>query len=731
MTPEAHIEELAMRISLAAGSPSLLIVVAASDASLDEARAFLSELLHQHLKRVEDLGACDVDTGPACWVELTHEHPADAYILSAAPWGPFSGNAFAGLLNAEREFLRRLAGPVLLVVSRDTERVLRQKAPDFFTWAARTYEMPDPAELATIATRLGIRSAAAQAVADEQPIRFLHLSDLHLRPQRVKRYDQDRVLRGLVDFLEREREQFPIDLVFVTGDLAHSGKRDEFDLVVELLQRILDVTRVPAAHCFVVPGNHDVDRDVGRWLRRTLDKDEESIAFFEEPEARRFHLQKLEAYRCAFSGLLGKDRALGLGVGEDAVECVTVHGQKIAIASFNTAFFAQGDDDHGKLWLGEPNVNRAGDRIAREGASLAIALLHHPFEELHEIERVSVEHRFERIFNLVLRGHMHQQKSRGIASQRGGYIELAAPSAYQGSPWPNGCLVGELRPRAGKVKIVPYAYASGADPWVLDTKVFPDNALEGYTHTFALAEKRRTDSALQRHLEKATEEAVWAAPETVKRRVAREFGIETKSGKMSKEVVQQVAKAAAATVDDTALVARVVDQRRMRDVLSKTAADELEAESATKIPRSESRFLERALTRVATLVHQKIRGKISKDAGRDGSMLVHFIATGLGHVLDGPVTIEPTLPGGLRPDILIGAPGDAPFLRAIVEVSLQRSAGPELHEELARLDGYLESADTQNGALVAIHPSRGNEEPRMERVKTPGGREVLVLHLSW
>jgi hypothetical protein len=32
--------------------------------------------------------------------------------------------------------------------------------------------------------------------------------------------------------------------------------------------------RVPPKRMFVVPGNHDVDRDVGRWLLRTLGKDE-------------------------------------------------------------------------------------------------------------------------------------------------------------------------------------------------------------------------------------------------------------------------------------------------------------------------------------------------------------------------------------------------------------------------------------------------------------------------
>ncbi|MDC3953846.1 metallophosphoesterase family protein [Polyangium jinanense] len=736
MTPEARIEELSARISLAQGSPSLLVVVAESDATLDEARKLLVGILQRAQMRVEDLGACDVDMGPARWVELTHERAADAYVLSAAPWGPFSGGAFAGLLNAEREFLRRLAGPVLLVVSRDTERILRQKAPDFFTWAARTYELPAPAELVAIARKLGALPDRAPGVpSEEPPIRFLHLSDLHLRPQRVKRYDQDRVLRGLVDFLEQDHQRFPLDLIFITGDLAHSGKPEEFELVVDLFQRILDVTGVPPSHFFVVPGNHDVDRDVGRWLRRTLDKDEEAIVFFEDEHARRFHTQKLEAYRVALASLLGEDRTLGLGVGANAVEVVTVRGARIAVASFNSAFFAQGDDDHGKLWLGEPNVDRAGDRIADEGAQAAIALLHHPFEELHELERDIIEHRFERLFDLVLRGHMHQPKSRGIASQRGGFVELAAPSAYQGSPWPNGCLLGELRPRSGKVRITPYMYASGADPWVLDTKVFPDDAKDGYTHTFAVPEKKRTPSVLRRHLAQATEEAVEAAPEAVQRQVAKVLGIEAPSSRMPKEVAKKVARAAAAKVDDPALLANVVDERRMSTALSKTAADELEAGGPTRIPRSDPQFLEKALGRVAEFIHRKVSGKVAKDAARE-EMLVQLIATALSHIVDGPVSVERLLPDAGRPHIVIGAPNDTPAIRSIIGVHLVSKLGdwalsdvPE--KRLERLDLHLESGHAEHGALVEVYTGEGDAVPRIERTKTPSGQNVLVLHLFW
>ncbi|MFS8069017.1 MAG: metallophosphoesterase family protein, partial [Byssovorax sp.] len=470
------LDDLRTRLQLAQGSATLLLAIAEHDAVLDETRRLLVELLRLTPLAVADLGAISLDAGPRRWAELTKGHADDVVVLSAAPPTPLSLGAMVRLYNAERELLRQLEAPLVLVISSATEKATRQQAPDFFTWAARTYALPSKSELTALAKQLGVTPAIVEPpVPEEDPIRFLHISDIHLRPLIVKRYDQDRVLRGLLDLLARDRQEFPLDLIFITGDLAHGGKADEYVLVVELLKRLMEVTGVPPEHVFVVPGNHDVDRDVGRWLLRTLGKDEESVAFFEDAKSRVFHLKKLEAYAESMRALLGKERPLGLAVGEEAVEIVEVRGSRLAVASFNSAWFAQGDDDRGKLWLGEPNVNRAGQRVADLEAPFAVALLHHPLDDLHEGERDDVEHYFERSFDVVMRGHLHKDKTRAIATQRGGYVEVAGAAAYQGSQWPNGCFLGEIWTRTRKVRLRPYAYATPADGWVLDAKVFPDD----------------------------------------------------------------------------------------------------------------------------------------------------------------------------------------------------------------------------------------------------------------
>lgn len=510
--PASLVDELLARIRLAGRSGTLLLLIGEDWRAVEASRDALLALLRSLGPfQVEDLGKTSPRSGPVAWVEQTRARPADAFVLVVQPGGALAARAFGRRLNGERENLRGLAGPLLLFMCAEDERVLREVAPDFFTWIAQGYELPGAAELGAYAraSGAGVEGAASSepaAVAPllvaTPPIRYLHLSDIHFKTDATRAYDQDKVLRGLLTMLQRQRERSPLDLIFFTGDLAQGAEPLEYARAVAFFGDLLAATGVDPCHVFVVPGNHDVDRRVGRWVVRTLDSRETSDAFFVEENAasRAAHLRKFEAYRDALAPLLGASRPLGLHVGAEAVEVVEVRGAKIAVASFNSAWFAVAEDDIGKLWLGEANIDHAADRIAAEGPiAAAIALMHHPTEYLAEAERSEIERRLEGSFDLVLRGHLHKDKAKSIGTARGGYVEVASPAAYQGSQWPNGCFVGELQADPRTLRLEAYKFGSGADPWALDASAFPDDAEDHYRHTFALR-ARRAGGAVRRAL---------------------------------------------------------------------------------------------------------------------------------------------------------------------------------------------------------------------------------------
>ncbi len=496
--------ELEARIGLSRATPTLLLIIVRDDQGLTETARHLSALLGRASLNVFQIDGAASKEGPARWAEESRSTTADAFLVAVAPVGPLAARGAAKLFNAQRQNLRDLAGPLILLLSRKDEAQIRETAPDFFSWVAQSYEAPSLEALITLGVERGAVEPAAEKPA-EIPVRFLHLSDLHLRPAPGKRYDQGRVLKGLISFLSRDRSDFPLDLIFITGDLAFAGAAEEYAVVEQFLTDLLGATGVPPEQVFVVPGNHDVDRRTSKWLLRTLASDEEASDFFINGSSRSWHAHKFDAYRTSMSKVVGANRPLGLGVGPDAVEIVEVRGQQIAVASFNSAWFAHDDSDTGKLWLGEANLDQAVERIQHESdVSLAIALMHHPTETLSELEREPVERLLERSFDVVLRGHLHREKTRVLQGQRGSYLEVAAPASYQGSQWPNGCFLGELYPAGRAVRLRPYTFSSGADPWVLDAKVFPDDEKHGYRHMFHLGERRTSNFGRRSDQKKAS-----------------------------------------------------------------------------------------------------------------------------------------------------------------------------------------------------------------------------------
>lgn len=72
---------------------------------------------------------------------------------------------------------------------------------------------------------------------DDRPVRVLHLSDMHFRAS--KSWDADPVLRALTEFVGEEAGRgLTPDLVAITGDLAFSGRADEYRLARAWLDRL-------------------------------------------------------------------------------------------------------------------------------------------------------------------------------------------------------------------------------------------------------------------------------------------------------------------------------------------------------------------------------------------------------------------------------------------------------------------------------------------------------------
>lgn len=91
---------------------------------------------------------------------------------------------------------------------------------------------------------------------------FMHLSDIHFRHGRAgDAHDEDRLLRHELQLdLRRLRTRLTrLDGLIVSGDVAFSGKSDEFDYARGWLESVREQLECPPESVMITPGNHDVD----------------------------------------------------------------------------------------------------------------------------------------------------------------------------------------------------------------------------------------------------------------------------------------------------------------------------------------------------------------------------------------------------------------------------------------------------------------------------------------
>lgn len=212
-------------------------------------------------------------------------------------------------------------------------------------------------------------------------ITILHVSDLH-----AKLSDKDKIQGRAIALLEDiARQNVKPDLVLFTGDVAFSGKKEEYELADELvfqpLQRRLQIS---PKKIFVIPGNHDVDKTLinsmeETGLKKNLKNSDEAAKAF-----------KTNSYATGrLKGYLDFFQTWPTGsINPFTTHSLTIRGFDIGIACLNSAWRCSGekDKDKSKLFLTHEQVNVAADALDK--CLLRIALIHHPFDWYHSSELI-------------------------------------------------------------------------------------------------------------------------------------------------------------------------------------------------------------------------------------------------------------------------------------------------------------------------------------------------------
>jgi predicted phosphodiesterase len=310
-----------------------------------------------------------------------------------------------------------------------------------------------------------------------ETITWLHLSDLHFRESRT--YDENIVLQALLrDIAERIQTDGPRpDLVTVTGDIVFSGKQGEYDLARLFFDKLLTTTGLPRERLFVVPGNHDVDRDLitagAKAIGASLTDRDSVNTLLTTPGDRRLVLARFKGYKefvnDYFAGHLAFDDEHYFYVQE-----LDLSGRRIALLGLNSAWLCASDQDkEQKLVIGERQARMALDTEQATGAELKIALLHHPFDWLREFDQNDSAAMLLDNCDFVLHGHLHHTAMAQLVSPDSGAMVIASGACYETRQYPNSYnfVRLDLSAETGTVYLRRYSDARGGF-WAKDTLTY-------------------------------------------------------------------------------------------------------------------------------------------------------------------------------------------------------------------------------------------------------------------
>ena len=320
------------------------------------------------------------------------------------------------------------------------------------------------------------------------PLTYVHVSDIHFGQERgTEVYVHDDVKQCLIADVAEVMTAAGIermDGVIVTGDIAFSGKKSEYDLAAQWLDRLTEVIGCEKTDVIVVPGNHDIDRDrisagAGLMLRQIVEGGNDELErFFSDTGDRELLHAKFHDYRDFAEGYDCPLESNG-GVAVNRKAAITP-GRFLRFVGLNSALLCTGrDGDEGRLLIG----GRQHVLPRTQGEELVV-LCHHPVESLQDQEVASRYIRSRARVHIY--GHVHRPSVAVETPVEGGDLltmsagAVVPPNADVGYQYTYNVLTFEWDARTDglKIEIVPRSWNEHATIFDADMRQFGEDRLQ-------------------------------------------------------------------------------------------------------------------------------------------------------------------------------------------------------------------------------------------------------------
>lgn len=338
----------------------------------------------------------------------------------------------------------------------------------------------------------------------KQRLIWLHLSDFHLcKPKSGWRSDD--ILKKLQeDFgkIANENNQPLIpDLIFITGDIVFGDIEDsvttkigksiseqfnEAEILIEKIRNSFN-PQIEKKNIFIVPGNHDINKNKLLKENETKSKDQPNesnkeinvndlIKIFRDNTSPDFKIvkERLLNYReflekTGYGELFNSEVRTDDEIDKDKLiysKIIEVKGFQLGIAGFNSAWpITIMKNEKGKILIdADYQIHALIKNI--DSAQIKIGLMHHPWNWLHKMEDPFHKRQFSNRFDFFLHGHEHVG---WIEERINNCIDISTGACYGHKEGEMGynmvCLESDEKRIFGKIYLRKYN-SSGEEGWI-------------------------------------------------------------------------------------------------------------------------------------------------------------------------------------------------------------------------------------------------------------------------
>lgn len=198
-----------------------------------------------------------------------------------------------------------------------------------------------------------------------------------------------------------------IDTIIFSGDIAFSGKEEEYEKALEFfINPLLKILELNLDDLYICPGNHDSDRsEIDRFehsYRKTATLQEINDL------AKDIINDKLPWKRItAYNNFRRQIDSTKKNV-SDSNNLYTSYkmSERLYLLCLSSAWLAQDDEDKGNLLITESQIKAAVKSVPNDSAKILV--IHHPINWITQEDSNQVSAVIEKKINIQLFGHMHE-----------------------------------------------------------------------------------------------------------------------------------------------------------------------------------------------------------------------------------------------------------------------------------------------------------------------------------